>query len=131
MLAFLNVFFFVFHTLWVLFCCLGWAWRRTRPWHLLAVGLTAVSWFGFGFWRGWGYCLCTDWHWQVRERLGYPYEYSYTGLLIRQATGIDVDARTADLVTGAAFAAATLLGLALSARDVWKKRRARTAPRGF
>ena len=44
----LDVVFFVFHTSWIAFTCLGWIWRRTRRWHLVAVSLTALSWFGLG-----------------------------------------------------------------------------------
>ena len=56
MAAFLNVFFFVFHSLWMLFNSVGWAWKRTRPWHLLTVGVTAFSWIFFAWWYGydWG-----------------------------------------------------------------------------
>ena len=86
----LNVAFFVFHTLWILFNCLGWAWRRTRRLHLATVSLTALSWFGLGAWYGWGYCPCTDWHWQIRERLGYHDPPSYIQLLIRELTTIDL-----------------------------------------
>src|SRR5262245_19219310 len=59
MLHILNVGFLVLHATWVLFVCLGWIWKRTRRWHLAAVTLTALSWFGLGIWYGWGYCLCT------------------------------------------------------------------------
>ena len=58
----LNGLFFVFHTAWIAFNCVGWIWRRTRPWQLATVSLTALSWFGLGVWYGWGYCPCTDWH---------------------------------------------------------------------
>jgi hypothetical protein len=69
MLEALNVAFFVVHGAWTVFNCVGWAWRRTRRLHLIAVGLTAASWVGLGARYGWGYCPCTDWHWQVREQL--------------------------------------------------------------
>ncbi len=36
MLITLNLLFFVFHTAWMIFNMLGWAWRRTRPFHLQA-----------------------------------------------------------------------------------------------
>ena len=39
----LNAAFFVFHTSWILFTCLGWIWRQTRPWQLATVVLTAAS----------------------------------------------------------------------------------------
>jgi hypothetical protein len=122
MLQFLNMAFLILHTAWVLFVCTGWIWNRTRFWHLLAVALTAASWFGLGLWYGWGYCLCTDWHWQVRERLGYPEDHSYTHLLMLEITGIDMRPALADMFTAVAFAVATLLSLALNVRDLSRRR---------
>jgi hypothetical protein len=117
MLQSLNLAFFAFHTAWMVFLCVGWAWRRSRPWHLGAVGLTAASWFGLGYWYGWGFCLCTEWHWQVRERLGYQDPPSYTQLLIEQLTGLELSATVADALTGGVFALAAVLSVALSVRD--------------
>jgi hypothetical protein len=113
----LNVGFFVFHTAWIAFNCLGWIWRRTRPWQLATVSLTAVSWFGLGFRYGWGYCPCTDWHWQVRARLGFDDPPSYIQLLIREVTGVDVGPGAADALAVATLAAAAVLGVAMSIRD--------------
>jgi hypothetical protein len=113
----LNLGFFVFHTSWIAFNCLGWMWRRTRPWQVATVSLTALSWFGLGLWYGWGYCPCTDWHWQVRARLGFDDPRSYIQLLSRELTGIEVGLGTANAVAVVALAAAAFLGVALSLRD--------------
>jgi hypothetical protein len=113
----LNLAFFVFHTTWIAFNCLGWMWARTRPWQLATVALTALSWFGLGLWFGWGYCPCTDWHWQVRERLGFSDPPSYVQLLIRVITGIDLSPDLANALALVALAAAAFLGVALSLRD--------------
>jgi hypothetical protein len=117
MLQFLNIFFLVFHSLWILFVCLGWIWRRTRLWNLVAVVLTALSWFGLGIWYGWGFCLCTHWHWQMREKLGYQDGSSYTQLLMVEITGLDVPSDVADGITVATFAVAALLSIALNLSD--------------
>ena len=123
MLQSLNVLFFVLHTLLIAFNCVGWAWRRTRPWHLATIGVTALSWFVLGYWYGWGYCVCTDWHWQVREQLGYPYDPSYTHLLFKEITGIDAAPWLADAVTGGVFAGVVVLSAVLNARDFLRGRR--------
>jgi hypothetical protein len=113
----LNVGFFLFHTAWIVFTCLGWAWRRTRRWQLATVTLTALSWCGLGIWYGWGYCPCTDWHWQVRARLGYDDPPSYIQLLIRELTGIELDpGSAASLALGTLVLAAVLGGL-INIRD--------------
>lgn len=121
----LNAAFFVFHTAWIGFVSVGWIWRRTRPWQLIAVGLTALSWFGLGLWYGWGYCPCTDWHWQVRERLGYDDPSSYTQLLIRVVTGVDIGGPAANALTLGVLVVAATLGVVLHMRD---RRRARPGP---
>ena len=115
--AFLNIAFSVLHTAWIAFVCVGWIWRRTRPWQLGAATLTALSWFGLGIWYGWGYCPCTDWHWQVRERLGYDDPPSYVQVLIQQVTGVEVAGGQADGLTVSVFLIATALGVGLTIRD--------------
>lgn len=118
----LNILFFVVHTVWMIFNCVGWIWRRSRPWHLASLVLTGLSWFGLGIWYGWGYCPCTDWHWQVRERLGYQDPPSYTELLMEELTGLEVSTPTANLITVSVFAAALVLSVVLNVRD-WRRRR--------
>ena len=115
--ATLNILFFVFHTLWMAFNCVGWIWRRTRPWHLATLVLTGLSWFVLGIWYGWGYCPCTDWHWQVRERLGYVDPPSYTQLLMTELTGIDVGTTMANLITVVVFAVVLVLSTVLNVND--------------
>jgi hypothetical protein len=122
----LNVGFFVFHTSWVVFNCVGWIWRRTRPWHLATTSLTAVSWFGLGGYYGWGYCPCTDWHWQVRARMGFDDPPSYIQLLISELTGLDISTAWADVVTVSVFCLAAVLSVVLNLRDRhsrWRSRR--------
>jgi hypothetical protein len=114
----LNIGFFAFHTLWIGFNCVGWVWRQTRRWHLATVSLTAVSWLGFGFWYGWGYCPFTDWHWQVRERLGYRDPPSYIQLLVRELAGIDLQPAVADALAVGTLIAVGALTAFLNIRDL-------------
>jgi hypothetical protein len=113
----LNVGFFIVHSAWILFNCLGWIWKRTRVWQLAAVTLTGLSWFGLGFWYGWGYCPCTDWHWQVRARLGYRDPPSYIQLLVRNLTGVDPGPALADLGAVVTLIVVTAISIALNIRD--------------
>ena len=113
----LNIVFFVFHTSWIAFNCLGWMWRRTRPWQLATVSLTALSWFGLGARYGWGYCPFTDWHWAVRARLGHRDPPSYVQLLIRELTGIDLGPVWADALAVTTLGTVALLSVVLHARD--------------
>jgi hypothetical protein len=113
----LNAAFFLFHSIWIVFNLVGWGWRRTRRWHLATVSLTALSWFGLGYWYGWGYCPCTDWHWQVRERLGLDNPPSYVQLLVRELIGPDLSPRIADILTVGAFLPAAAASVVLNIRD--------------
>ena len=104
MLSFLNIFFFVFHTVLIVFNLFGWVWRRTRLANLMTLGATAFFWFIIGIWYGVGYCPSTEWHWQVRLRLGYTIEtYSYTKFLVDTITGLDVNAKLVDTATVTLF----------------------------
>lgn len=119
----LNLLFFAFHTSWMAFNAVGWAWRRTRRAHLVTMGLTALAWFGLGYWYGWGYCPCTDWHWMVRARLGYRDDpHSYVQLLVRELSGWEPSRFWADLVTVSVFLVAGVLSVVLNVRD-WRSRR--------
>ena len=118
----LNVGFFVFHTLWIVFNCVGWASRRTRRWQLVTIALTGLSWFGLGPWYGWGYCPCTDWHWRVRERLGLVDPPSYIQLLVGELTGLALSTASANVLAVVVLAAATALGVAANLRDLRRAR---------
>ena len=119
----LNIGFFVFHTSWVIFNCVGWFWHRTRVWHLATIVLTGASWFGLGIRYGWGYCPFTDWHWQVRARLGYQDPPSSMQLLIAQITGLDVSTALADAATLSVFVVVAVLSLVLNLRDLRRRTR--------
>ena len=122
----LNVVFFAFHTSWIAFICFGWIWRRTRRWHLVAVSLTVLSWFGLGLRYGWGYCPLTDWHWEVRARMGHRDPPSYVQLLIRELSGIDVGPIEADLSAVTTLAVVAVLSVTLYHQD---RRAASRCPR--
>jgi hypothetical protein len=118
----LNIGFFVVHTSWIAFVCTGWAWERARIWHLTAVGLTALSWFGLGLWFGWGYCPCTDWHWTVRARLGYRDPPSYIQLLIGELTGVELEPELANMTALATLLVTGILTGFLNLRDRRRRR---------
>ena len=118
MYSFLNYFFFVFHTIIVLFILIGWAFRKTRKIHLLVIGVIAFSWFILGIWYGWGFCFCTEWHWQVRRLLGYcDYSTSYIHLLLLNLTGKNFPNELVDKITFAVFFECIALSLILNLRD--------------
>lgn len=119
----LNAFFFVFHTALCLFNLLGWAHRKSRKWHLLTMGAVALSWFVFGFWRGWGYCLCTDWHMQIRRELGiHDQSTMYVQLVIEKVFATKLPDDVVVWGTGGAFAVALVLSVALNLRDTRRNR---------
>jgi hypothetical protein len=117
-LPFLNIFFFIFHTAFTLFNMSGWAFHKTRKWHLLTILLTAASWFILGIWYGWGYCACTDWHWQVREAMGFnDRSNSYIHFLLLKLTGKDFNAALVEKVTLYVFLACAGFSIWLNIRD--------------
>jgi len=114
---FLNVFFFIFHTVLTLFNLFGWIWRKTRRWNLLTLSLTAFSWTVLGIWYGFGYCPCTDWHWKVRWELGYyDMPRSYLKFLVDSLTGLNVNAGLIDTLAIIFFSLAFLLSIILNIR---------------
>jgi hypothetical protein len=117
-LRLLDIGFFLFHTVLVLFNVLGWAWKRTRKWNLITLALTAASWFVMGLWFGAGYCVCTDLHWQVRAALGERTDSpSYIHFLIRELTGASLPTPTVNAIAGIGFGIAVTMSVALNIRD--------------
>lgn len=117
MLNFLNVLFFILHLAILIFNLTGWIWRRTRPWHLISVGITLFSWVVLGFWYGWGYCVLTDWHWQVRREMGHFDPSSFTELLIVNILNLPISSTMVDWLTVAGIAIALALSMILYFRD--------------
>ena len=116
---FLNIFFFVFHTVFTLFNVVGWTLPKTRKLHLITLSITAISWFVLGIWYGLGYCFCTDWHFQIREKMGYiDSSNSYIHFLILQLTGLNLNPKLVDNATLVVF----LISFGLS---IWVNIRAR------
>ena len=122
MYAFLNYFFFIFHTIILLFNTFGYIPKRTRKWNLVMLLITCFSWFVLGIWYGWGYCICTEWHWEVRRHLGIYDSDSYTHLLALKLTGINFSQHSVDIVTAAAFFISLTASLFLNIRD-WMRNR--------
>jgi hypothetical protein len=121
--AFLNIFFFVFHTCIILFIVFGWMWKKTRLANLILIVLTVFSWFFLGIWYGFGYCPCTDWHWQVRMKLGlYDTSTSYLEFLVEKLTGLDVSRALVDIFAVAFLVGAFCLSIMLNIRDLRKKK---------
>lgn len=100
MYALLDLFFFGFHTVLILFNLLGWIWEKTRMLNFITLCATAFSWLVLGIWYGFGYCPCTDWHWQVRREMGiHDMPTSYIKFLVDEWTGYDASAMLVDTAT--------------------------------
>ncbi|MDE2752916.1 MAG: DUF2784 domain-containing protein [Gemmatimonadota bacterium] len=113
-----DILFVVLHTALIGFNVLGWAWRRTRRFHLVTIGATLLSWFGLGAVYGWGYCPLTDWHWRIKLMLG---ETDLPGSWIKyyldRITGLDWSPMVVDLITVGTALGALGLSVALNLRD--------------
>lgn len=101
MLATLNILFFLFHTIILVFNLTGWMFRRTRTLHIVCLGATLFSWFVMGYWKGMGYCICTDWHFKIRREMGIQDSvHSYLQLIAKSFFGVEMDRTTSDLSAG-------------------------------
>ena len=122
MFELLNIGFFIFHTLFILFNLLGWIWKKTRRWNLTTLLLTALSWFGLGIWYGIGYCPCTDWHFYVLRKLGYSnLPNSYISFLVEQLTGWHFKVSVVDAWTAIFFFLAFIISFFVNFRDFKSK----------
>jgi len=123
MLQALNIFFFVFHSLFIAFNLFGFLFKKTRLANLICLLLTGFSWCVLGIWYGIGYCFLADWHMQVRRKLGYINDpHSYVKLLIDTITGWNVNSALVDVMTVILYSVALICSLALNIRDFTRKR---------
>jgi hypothetical protein len=116
-LHFIDYFFFLFHTILILFNVFGWIIPRWRFVNLVTLSLTAFSWFILGIWYGFGYCPFTDWHWKVRQLLGYTDDSnSYIHFLILKITGINFSESFVDVSTAIVFFVAYFISIYFAVR---------------
>ncbi|PXX29648.1 DUF2784 family protein [Arenibacter sp. ARW7G5Y1] len=95
-----NTFFYVFHTVLIIFNLFGWLLKRTRKLNLISLLITFGSWIVLGSWKGWGYCFLTDWHYGILEQLGEnSLPNSYIAFLVERTTGWLPRAEMIDLYT--------------------------------
>ena len=123
MYAFLDKFFFIFHSALIAFILFGWIWRKTRVANLVVVLLTAFSWTILGIWYGFGFCPRTEWHWQVRAKLGhYDMPSSYTKFLVDSLTGLEVSESLVDIFAVLFLTLALFTSVVTNVKD-WRKKR--------
>ncbi len=122
MYAFLDKFFFVFHSALIVFNLFGWIWKKTRRANLVVVLLTVFSWTILGIWYGFGFCPSTEWHWQVRMKLGhYDMPSSYTKFLVDSLTGLNVNEKLVDIFAVLFLTLALLASVVTNVKD-WRKK---------
>ena len=123
MYAFLDKFFFMFHSALIAFILFGWIWRKTRVANLVVVLLTAFSWTILGIWYGFGFCPSTEWHWQVRAKLGhYDMPSSYTKFLVDSLTGLELSEILVDIFAVLLLTLALFVSVVTNVKD-WRKKR--------
>ncbi len=84
----------------------------TREWHSYLLILIFLSWFGLGFWKGWGYCAITDMHWSVKKRRKEELlTDSYVKYLLDKVFKRDFDPIRVNQVTVGLFAFSVLANL--------------------
>jgi len=121
-LATLNILFFIFHTLIMVFNLTGWIFRRTRILHIVCLGATLFSWFVMGASRGMGYCVCTDWHFQIRRAMGInDHVHSYIQLIAKSFFGVEMDRMTSDFAAGRGLLFILLATLVVWTADLLRK----------
>ena len=114
----LDIFFLVFHSSVILFNVFGWIWKKTRPYNLTLLLLTAASWFILGIWYGWGYCICTDWHWDILRKMGKSgMPSSYIKYLLQRIFDMDISADLVNLATVVIFFIVLVISVILNIRD--------------
>jgi len=123
MYYFLDYFFIVFHSLFILFNVFGWLHTRLRIWNLLSLLLTAGSWFIIGIFYGIGYCPLTDWHYRVLKEIGETgMPPSYIQYILNRLLNIEINPLQADVLTIGVFALSLIASIFVNIKAYKKKR---------
>jgi len=126
MYPFLDYFFLVFHTLFMLFNAFGWLVIKWRIAHLISLLLTGGSWFILGIFYGIGYCPFTDWHWIVLREMGETdLPASYVQYLLDRVFNISVTPSFADYLTVSVFFVALAISLYINISVYYKSQKNR------
>lgn len=97
MLEYLDIFFHVFHLSIIIINVTFWMSFRTLVFAQISMILTLISWVGFGYFYGFGYCFLTDWQWQIKEKLGESnLPASYVKLVVDRTFAVDVNSTLVD-----------------------------------
>ncbi len=126
MLRAADLFFVVFHTAFVLLSITGFLFPRLRKANLVALLLTALSWFGLGLRYGLGFCPLTEWHWQVLRAMGERrLPRSYIQYLFQRVLGLSLPAESVDILVAVAFGLSLILSVSLNLRDHRQRKKLR------
>jgi len=118
LLNFLDLFFYTFHIILILFNTFGWVFKKTRKANLICLLVTFLSWFGLGLIYGIGYCPLTDWHWEVKNKLGQgPLPANYIQHLFEKFLGLNFSNQTVEYLTFGVLFSSLILSIGLNFRD--------------
>lgn len=99
----LEAFDWLFHLVHILVIVINstfWMSFRTLNISRMTLLSTLISWLGFGFFYGFGYCFLTDWHWKLKHQMGdVNLPPSYLKLVLDRTLRQDFDANLLDKMT--------------------------------
>ena len=123
MLQLFDALIHVFHVTIIIINMTFWLSFKTLRIAQVTLLLTLVSWVGFGFYYGFGYCFLTDWHWQLKEKIGETnLPASYIKLVVDRTFGVNSDAVMVDEVTTIVLVL-SLLGCIIQSIREWRLKR--------
>lgn len=121
--SFIDVILHVIHLSVIVINLTFWMSFRTLRIAQITLILTLISWVGFGYYYGFGYCFLTDWHWQIKESAGdSDLPLSYIKLVLDRSTGKEFSLELIDKSTMAALII-SLLGCSIQSIRAWKRKR--------
>ncbi len=123
MLQLIDAFFHLVHTIIIIINMTFWLSFRTLRIAQVTLLLTLMSWIGFGFYYGFGYCFLTDWHWQLKEKIGETnLPASYIKLVVDRTFGVNSDPSLVNEATTIVLAL-SLLGCIIQSIREWRLKR--------
>ncbi len=122
MLTILDISLEIVHISIILIIVLGWCFKKTRRINLVIILITAFSWFGAGWFYGFGYCFITDYHFYIKNELGiYNLPLSYIKYLVDRVFSIDSNPFFIDILTMSLFVFSFIISLILNLKSFFQR----------
>ncbi|MFH1075281.1 MAG: DUF2784 family protein, partial [Pseudomonadota bacterium] len=100
------------------FFLVGWLFETMRLVHFILSFLILISWYGLGWFRGFGYCLVTDIQWKIKKLLKKePSTEFYIKYIVDKTIGMDTNPNIINRMTTCIYFSILIISIILLSNE--------------